>query len=631
MVNALRMLRYRGAGMMLAVLLAACGGSSGSGSSGVAGPQGQISGGTTPIKGAMVTLYAMTANDYGTAAIPLTTTISNSHGHFGLIGNFTCPANNPQTYVIGIGGDAGGGKNPANGLVALSGPCLNLSKSTFIAVNELTTVAAEYALARFSDASGTNFGTSSTNVIGLNNAVSGAEANLVISYSSNGGSTINVGVPSTFLPWSQSSPQCTADANCDALERLNTLANIVAACVGGGRTASDACKTLMTKTHSSITTLEALHFIVTHPTLNISALFALQRTPSPAPFTPALEAEPADLSLALNFAPAAADFHEPYGLAIDASGNVWIANYTGKSVTEMNSSGGVIANYNTTNVSGAGFNGPISIAIDTSGNVWIANYLGPGVTELSSSGALVAHFDSGDTTGADFAQPIAIAIDGTGGVWVVNSNNNSVTKLDTDGTVVGNFHPSGADFDLPFSVAIDISGDAWIPNYNGNTITRISPNGDLVGKYNPSHSNFDQPGAVAIDPYGNAWITNYKGNSLTELNSGGDLVSNYNTSAAEFDQPNALAIDASGNVWVANQTANGVTEMSSTGDVEGNFNPSGAAFKQPYGIAIDSSGNVWVTNLESNSLSELVGAASPVLTPMVACLAKTHPEAACYP
>ena len=622
MKTGLRMPRYGGGVILLAVLITACRGS---------GPQGQISGGGGPIKGATMTLYAMTANGYGAAAMALATTTSDTDGHFKFTANGTCPANNPQTYVVGTHGDAGSGTNVAIGLVALSGPCMNLSNTTFVALNELTTAAAEYALARFSDASGTNFGTSSSNLTGLNNSIDAAEANLVISYASNGGAIGNVGIPSRFLPWSPSSRRCTADANCDALERLNTVANIVAACVGGSGIASAACDALITNTNNSVTTLAAAHFIATHPTLNISALFALQPAPSTAPYTPALDEEPADLSLALNFAPADADFHEPYGVAIDASGNVWIANYNGKSVTEMNSSGGVIANYNNTNVSGANFNNPIALAFDTSGNVWVANYLGPGVTELSSSGKLVAHFDSGDTTGADFAEPIAIALDGTGGVWVVNFNNNSVTKLDTDGTVVGNFHPDGADFDQPFSVAIDSTGDAWIPNFKGNTITRLSPDGELVGKYSPGGSKFDGPNFVAIDASNNAWISNYTGNTVTELNSGGDLVGNYDASAAEFDQPYAEAIDGSGNLWVANQTNNGVTELSSNGDVVGNYNPSGAAFKEPYGIAIDASGNVWVTDLESNSLSELVGAANPVLTPMVACLAKTSPAAVCSP
>lgn len=255
-----------------------------------------MSGGGNPIGGSALTLYAIGSSGYGGGNDALATAISSNTGAFTF--SFTCPSGNPQTYVVAIGGDAGGGSNSAIGLVALSGPCDSLSSAGFVTVNELTTVAAEYALAQFSDSSGQNLGTSATNATGLNNAVGAAQSNLVVSYLANGDAA-NTGIPASFLP---TPAQCAAGSppyNCDALERLNTLANILAACVAGG-SGSSQCATLMSSTGSGTTTAAAVHFMATNPTTNVGGLFALQG--GGAPYQPALSVVPGDLAMGLNFA-----------------------------------------------------------------------------------------------------------------------------------------------------------------------------------------------------------------------------------------------------------------------------------------------------------------------------------------
>ena len=85
----------------------------------------------------------------------------------------------------------------------------------------------------------------------------------------------------------------------------------------------------------------------------LATLFALQ-SGSP-PFTPDLSAAPDGWEIALNFAPSGANFNLPCGVAIDAAGNVWVANSGGNSVTELTSSGGLAGNFTP---SGANFNDP---------------------------------------------------------------------------------------------------------------------------------------------------------------------------------------------------------------------------------------------------------------------------------
>jgi streptogramin lyase len=624
-----------------ALVLAGCGGSGSSGGRTMpAAFAGRVDGGgpQNPISGAGVTLYAMAASGYGTGASSLATATTGSDGSFSF-GSYTCPAGNPQTYVTATGGNAGSGSNSAIGLMSLTGPCNSLSSSTFVTLNELATVAAEFALAQFSDSTGTDFGTSSTNATGLNNAVNLAESDLVVSYLASGGNPANTGIPASFLPWSSGSSTCTASQNCDGLERIDTLANILASCINTGGPSSTQCSTLLSGTGSGTTTLAAAHYIAAHPASNVSTIYGISPPPELTLFAPALSSAPGDWTLALNFNPSGAGFNGPQNLAIDASGDAWVGNVSGDSVTELSPSGGLAGNFNNSNTAGAGFSAPYDVAIDISGNVWIPNNSGDSLTELTSAGALVANFNNTNTSSADFLGPTAVALDNFGTIWITNFG--SMTRFLYGSSPVTNFNPSGANFLDLLGLAVDPGGFAWGTNEENNSVTELDSNGNLLGNFtdsNASGANFGGPVGVAIDASRNVWITNETGSSLTELEAGcstsrcfASNFNNTNTTGANFYGPYALAIDGMGNVWTANQGGDSVTELDSSGGLVGNFAPAGANLNGPNGIVIDASGDVWVANNFGNSVTEIIGAAVPVLTPLQACLTQTPGKAVCLP
>ena len=109
-------------------------------------------------------------------------------------------------------------------------------------------------------------------------------------------------------------------------------------------------------------------------------------------------------------------------MAIDAAGNVWVANADGgqqRDRVDLRQRGQVkprrrhAGNF----LGGADFNNPYGVAIDAAGNVWVANDNGNSVTELTSSGGLAGNFAP---SGANFSSPFGVAIDAAGNVWVTN-------------------------------------------------------------------------------------------------------------------------------------------------------------------------------------------------------------------
>jgi len=489
-----------------------------------------------------------------------------------------------------------------------------LSAAPYVVINEATTVAAAYAFAGFAT-DATHVSSSGTPLakVGIQNAFANA-ANLVSLASG------------TALAIPPSDPNGTAPQ-----AAVYSIANILASCVNtngavSGPTNPTACYTLLnnalsggtTGTQPTETATAAIN-IAHNPSANVDALWGLiSGTPA---FGSGLTAEPNDFTLGLQFT--SGGLNAPNAIAIDGSGNVWAANSGTSTVTQLSSSGAAASGSPYT---AGGMNGLVGIAIDlaTPGNAWIANDLTAttgNVIELSSTGSLVS---PSPFTAGGIAAPAGIAIDGSGDVWISNSNN-TISKLTSSGTAAAAPF-SGGTLNNPVAIAIDHLGDVWIENSGITVIELNNANTAILGP--PYAGGFlTSPTGIAIDHIGNAWVPNANGDSssITEISSYGSVLSGangYGYHTGSLNQPEGVAIDGSGNVWTANLLGGSVTELSNAGAILSGANGYGfqdGSVDLPDAVAIDPSGNVWIGNLGGagyGNITELVGAASPVVTPV---------------
>jgi len=111
---------------------------------------GSVFGGQQPVSGATIQLYSVGTLGAGSPSTPLiaSTVTTNGSGQFNITGTYSCTSAT-EVYIVALGGNAGSGTNTTLSLMAALGPCSALTSSTFINMNELTTVAAVYALAPF--------------------------------------------------------------------------------------------------------------------------------------------------------------------------------------------------------------------------------------------------------------------------------------------------------------------------------------------------------------------------------------------------------------------------------------------------------------------------------------------------
>jgi hypothetical protein len=616
--------------------------------------RGTVHGGQQPVVGAFVQLYAAGTGGYGSAATPLiaSTVFTDATGSFSITGDYVCPSASSQLYLVAAGGNPGlapGTNNSALALMAALGPCslhggqYTLDPNAFVSINEVTTVAAVYALAAFMGGDATHVGASSTNAAGLANSF--ALVNNLVD-------------PATGAALS-----ATPAGNGTAPQAaINTLANILAACVNSTGIGSPCSALFGTATPVGGTTptdtVQAIYDIARNPVNNVSALYALAgATP---PFQPTLSPAPNDWTLAVTYtagglAGIATGINSSVTMAIDASGNVWIPNTVSGgqyNVVELSSNGTVLSGSN--GYTGGGLTSPTSIAIDPAGNVWVP---GSGsVVKFSNSGAVLS--GANGFTGGGLNMPFAIALDGQGNAWVADEGSNNVIKLDNNGNILSG--ASGFQIGragVPEGVAIDRAGNAWVGNGDA-TVTEFSNNGTLLSGstgYTITGDGGFRTMTVAFDASGNAWLNTWLNNDtpIGELNSSGvqlspaggyhNCISPGLLPGGHFIQtclwwsPDAFALDGAGNVWggVAFQTAFngrnpsptysfGVAEMTNTGTIlsgplgyTGSTSLGSSTFTGPggaQGIAIDGGGNVWVL-ISGNTVAEFVGAATPVVTP----------------
>jgi hypothetical protein len=408
---------------------------------------GQMQGGQQPIANATLQLYAVGAGGYGSAATPLFSPAitTNASGSFTFPSSY-CPANaGALVYLVGSGGQpAGAGTNITNNneaLMVVLGPCNGLNSSTEIHINELTTVAAVWALAPFM--SGTtdaylNVGSSSTNASGMQLAFAAAEQVVNTSNGSIGGTSLPSGA---VLPASE----------------LNTLADTLGQCVNsGGGTEGDGsnCGKLFQDAPNAAgtayptDTITAALNIAQNPARNIAALFNLV-PPTPV-FEPVLTSAPAAWTVAIQYT--GGGLNAPAAVAADQSGNIWVANSGGSSVSEFTNLGNSMLG--TTGAS-TGIGDPTGLAIDLSGNAWITVSSANSLLEVNSGGTV------GTPITAGLNQPTGLAIDGSGVIWVVNNAGNNVSAFSSStGNAISGSPFSGAGIASPAGIAINGSANA---------------------------------------------------------------------------------------------------------------------------------------------------------------------------
>ena len=300
-----------------------------------------------------------------------------------------------------------------------------------------------------------------------------------------------------------------------------------------------------------------------------------------------------------------ASLHSPWGVVFDASGNMFIADESNNRIRKVNTNGiiSTIAGNGSATYAGDGGQAtnaslyfPTGIAFDATGNLYIADYANYRIrkvdtngiiTTVAGSGSYGFSGDGGAATNASLANPIGVACDVSGDVCIADYYNNRIRKVDTNGiitTVAGKnvqgFSEDGgaatnASLYYPYGVACGVSGNVYIADHYNDRIRKVDTNGiittmagGVVGGFvgdggTATNASLNEPEGVACDVFGNLYIADTYDSRIRKVDTSGIITTLVGKSSSGYSgdggaatnatlyYPSGVASDATGNLYIA--------------------------------------------------------------------------------
>jgi sugar lactone lactonase YvrE len=377
-----------------------------------------------------------------------------------------------------------------------------------------------------------------------------------------------------------------------------------------------------------------------------------------------------------------AQLNRPYNVAVDSSGNIYIADRSNHCIRRVNTSGIIttVAGTGTAgslgdggNATSAQLSSPTGVAVDLSGNIYIADTWNHRIRKITVSTGIITTIAgtgtngfSGDGSAATSAllySPDSVVLDSMGNVYITDTWNNCIRKITVSTGIITTIAGTGgngagfigftgdggvatsAKLNYPSGVALDLSGNVYIADQSNNCIRKITVSNDIIttiagtgtaGSLGDggvaTSARLWNPSGVALDLSGNVYIADQSNNCIRKITvSTGIITTIAGTGIAGFLgdggvatsarlwKPSGVALDLSGNVYIADTWNNCIRKITvSTGIITTIAGTGTAGFSGDYNtgdakkarlnngdIKLDSIGNLYITDLLNNLIRKI--------------------------
>jgi len=380
----------------------------------------------------------------------------------------------------------------------------------------------------------------------------------------------------------------------------------------------------------------------------------------------------------------AAQLSSPTGVSVDGADNLYIADSGNHRIRRVDGATGVII---TVAGNGAlGFSGdggvstaarltnPSGVALDGSGNLYIADWGNNRIrrvdgatfiiTTIAGNGVQAFSGDGGVSTAAQLNNPAGVVLDSAGNLYIADWGNSRIRRVDGTTDIITTVAGPGGDggpataawLDQPLGVSVDSSGNLYIAEnisirrVDGATgvITTVAGNGTwgFSGDGGPATAaQLNGPVGVSVDGVGNLYIGDWGGDRIRRVDGAtgiittvaGNGVSGFSgdggpATAAQLSGPEGLSVDGAGNLYIADRynhrirRVDGVTGIITTvagsgpsdqlgGGFSGDGGPATAAkLNMPHDVVLDSAGNLYIADSVNNRTRRVDGATGMITT-----------------
>ncbi len=341
-----------------------------------------------------------------------------------------------------------------------------------------------------------------------------------------------------------------------------------------------------------------------------------------------------------------AQMNNPGGLALDNAGNLYIADSGNNRIRKVSLANGMIATiaglaaagYSGDNgaASNAALNNPQGLAVDSSGNLYIADSANNVIRKISNSiittvagtGTPGASGDGQLATTAQLNNPMGVAVDASLNIYIADSNNQRIREVAQSAiqsqngvisTIAGigvpgfsgdNGTARSAQLNFPTAIAVDSTLNIYIDDFNNQRVRKITSTGIITTVAGGNSGPVKTPSGIAVDPNANLYVDDSGTAQLFRFTGAGGITviagnggryfagDGGQATSAQLLQPEGLAVNGVG-IFIADRGEAHVREVSGSGVIS---SPTGANGVGPAGVALDSSGNVYLADASGNQV-----------------------------
>ncbi len=266
-------------------------------------------------------------------------------------------------------------------------------------------------------------------------------------------------------------------------------------------------------------------------------------------------------------------FYNPYGVAIDSAGNIYVADTLNNRVQKFNSSGALLVMWGTLGSGNGQFNNPYGVAVDSAGDILVTDSGNNRIQKFDSNGAYLTQWGSSGNGNGQFSSPFGLVVDATGNIYVADRSNHRIQKFDSAGAFLTKWGSTGSgdgQFNQPRGVAVDSLGNVYVADRSNNRVQKFDTNGTFLTKWGSSGSGdgqFSLPFSVTVDNADNVYVSDTYNSRIQKFNSNGGYLSqwgSFGNGNGQFSFNSGITVDNAGNIYIADTGNNRIQKFTDT-------------------------------------------------------------------